>query len=227
MVPLAVGRVDERPGGALIGWSTFVLVFAALQYAGRFATDDRPSDLAYRWETSIAAFVSSAIVLGIAILLAHRRGFREAFALRRPRSWRTAFLISGAIIIAMLVVSTALAPVLDPEEEQGLVPSSWDPDRIPQFGAFAIAVTVVAPIVEELMFRGIGYTLLEPLGERIAIIGVGLAFGLVHGLVEGFVIIVAFGTGLAYLRSRTRSIYPCMLLHSAFNATALILGLAT
>jgi uncharacterized protein len=227
VVALAVGRVEERVSGALAGWIAFVLVFASLQYAGRLASGDQPADLAYRWETSIAAFVSSAIVLGIAILLAYRRGLRETFALRPPRSWRTALLISGAIILVMLAVSVALSPVLDPEEEQGLIPTTWDPDRIPQFGAFALAVTVVAPIVEELMFRGVGYTLLEPLGERVAIVLVGLAFGLVHGLFEGFLIIFAFGTALAYLRSRTGSIYPCVLLHSVFNGTALVLGLTT
>jgi membrane protease YdiL (CAAX protease family) len=227
MVALAVGRVAHPAGGALIGWLAFVVVFAALQYAGRLTAEDRPADLAYRWETSVVAFVSSAIVLGIAVALAYRRGLRETFALRRPRSWLTALLISGAIIVAMLVVSFALSPLLDPEQEQGLVPTTWDSSRAAQFGAFALAVTVVAPVVEELMFRGVGYTLLEPFGERVAVVGVGIAFALVHGLIEGFVIIAAFGIGLAYLRSRTRSIYPCVLLHGAFNATALLLGLVT
>jgi membrane protease YdiL (CAAX protease family) len=227
VVALAVGRVAQRASGALVGWVAFVVVFASLQYAGRFAAEDRPDDLAYRWETSIAAFVSSVIVLGIALALAYRHGFRQAFALRRPRSWRAALLVSGAIIVAMLVVSFALSPLLDPEEEQGLVPTTWDSSRAAPFAAFAIAVTIVAPIVEELMFRGIGYTLLEPFGERFAIVAVGVAFGLVHGLVDGFVIVVAFGIGLAYLRSRTQSIYPCILLHAAFNGTALSIGLTT
>jgi membrane protease YdiL (CAAX protease family) len=227
VVAVAVGRVEARASGALLGWSAFVLVFAALQYAGRLASDEQPDDLAYRWETSVAALVSAGIVLAIAVLLAYRRGLRATFALRPPTSWRTALLTSGWIIAAMVVLSTALSPVLDPEEEQGLVPTSWDPDRIPQFVAFVIAVTVVGPVVEELMFRGVGFTLLQPFGEWFAIIVVGIAFGLVHGLFEGFVIITAFGIGLAYLRSRTQSIYPCMLLHSVFNATALILGLVT
>lgn len=227
MVTVAVGRVAERASGALVGWLAFVVVFGSLQYAGRLTAEDRPDDLAYRWETSVAAFFSSALVLGIAVALAYRRGLREAFALRRPRSWRTALLASGAIIVAMLIVSTALSPLLDPEEEQGLVPTTWDSTRAAQFGAFAIAVTVVAPVVEELMFRGVGYTLLEPFGQRFAIVGVGLAFALVHGLIEGFVIIAAFGIALAYLRSRTQSVYPCIVLHFAFNATALLLGLTT
>jgi membrane protease YdiL (CAAX protease family) len=36
-----------------------------------------------------------------------------------------------------------------------------------------------------------------------------------------------FGIGLAYLRSRTDSIYPCMLLHASFNAFGLIVGIAS
>jgi membrane protease YdiL (CAAX protease family) len=227
VVAVAVGRVDERGSGALVGWSAFVLVFAALQYAGRLTSGDRPDDLAYRWETSVAAYLSAGIVLGIAVLIAYRRGLRQTFALRQPNSWRTALLISGAIIVVMIVVSTALSAVVDPEEEQGLVPTSWDPDRLPQFGAFVLAVTVVAPIVEELMFRGVGFTLLQPFGEWFAIVVVGIAFALVHGLFEGFVIIAAFGMGLAYLRSRTQSVYPCVLLHAGFNAIALVFGLVT
>ena len=42
--------------------------------------------------------------------------------------------------------------------------------------------------------------------------------------VPGFTL---FGLGLAYLRSRTESLYPCVLLHSGFNAAALVLSLTT
>ena len=56
---------------------------------------------------------------------------------------------------------------------------------------------------------------------------VGLAFALIHGLVEGFPIIATFGIGLTYLRAKTGSIYPCILLHAAFNGAALALGVAT
>jgi len=56
---------------------------------------------------------------------------------------------------------------------------------------------------------------------------VGLAFALVHGLIGGFPPLLVFGVGLAYLRSRTDSIYPCMLLHASFNAFGLIVGIAS
>jgi membrane protease YdiL (CAAX protease family) len=82
-------------------------------------------------------------------------------------------------------------------------------------------IAAVAPFVEELTFRGLGYSLLVPFGRWFAIIVVGLSFGLAHGLVQAFPFLAAFGAGLAYLRSRADSVYPGMIVHGLFNATAL------
>jgi membrane protease YdiL (CAAX protease family) len=95
------------------------------------------------------------------------------------------------------------------------------------FVANFIVVAVVAPIVEELTFRGAGYSLLERWGRWFAIVAVGLLFGLAHGLIEALPILAVFGCALAWLRSRTRSVYPGMLVHAAFNAIALIVAVST
>jgi membrane protease YdiL (CAAX protease family) len=213
--------------GRLLGWLLFVVVFSALNYSARFLlTDDEDrAEVAYQYSTSVATLVQYAFVLGILFLLVRRR--RELLALRRPSSWGAAAGISVTIIIGLIAVSAALSPFVDPEEEQGLIPSRWDSSRIAQFVLFAAVVTLVAPIVEELMFRGAGYGLLEPFGRWKAIVVVGVAFGLIHGLIEGFPVITAFGLGLSYLRSRTGSVYPCVMLHSSFNGAALALGLTT
>ena len=213
--------------GRLIGWASFVLIFATLNYAARFLgpDDSGNTEVAYEYGTSIAAVIQYAVVFGIVLLLA--RGQRELLALRRPTSWLAVLGFSTAIIFLMLVLTAALSPVTNPEQEQGLVPSHWDSHRVAQFALFAFVVTVVGPVVEELMFRGVGYGLLEVYGRWTAILVVGVAFGLVHGLVEGLPIIMAFGLGLAFLRARTSSTYPCMILHAVFNASALALGVAT
>jgi membrane protease YdiL (CAAX protease family) len=223
VVALAVGRLNGR----LLGWLLFVAVFSALNYGARFllADDEDRPEVAYQYSTSIATLVQYAFVLGILYLIVRHR--YELLALRRPRSWAAAAGISATIVIGLLVLSAALAPFVDPEEEQGLIPSYWDSSRIVQFALFAAVVTLVAPTVEELMFRGAGYSLLEPFGRWKAIVIVGVAFGLIHGLVEGFPVITAFGLGLTYLRSRTGSVYPCILLHSFFNGAALAFGLTT
>ncbi len=83
---------------------------------------------------------------------------------------------------------------------------------------------MIGPIVEELTFRGLGFFLLEPYGQTAAILVIGLTFGLWHGLIEALPLLVVFGTGLAFLRSRTESIYPGMILHATFNGAALLLA---
>jgi membrane protease YdiL (CAAX protease family) len=222
-----MGRVDQRTSGALIGWFAFATIFSLLNYSARFSGPEPPKDVAYRWESSIAALVQYALILAIVLLIARGRNKREFFALRRPISWGRATAISIAVIVGIFIMAQALAPFVDPEAEQGLTPTYWDADRIAQFAAYAVAVTIVGPIVEELVFRGAGFRLLEPFGRWTAIVVVGVTFGLVHGLLEGLPIITAFGLGLAYLRSRTHSLYPCVLLHSAFNAVALAIGVTT
>jgi hypothetical protein len=107
------------------------------------------------------------------------------------------------------------------------VPKNWEPNHAGAFVANFIVIGMLAPIVEELTFRGLGYRLLEPFGRWTAIILVGLAFGLAHGLVDALPILAFFGAGLAYLRSRTGSVYPSILVHATFNSIVLIVAVAT
>ena len=220
MGTLAVGR--------LVAWFAFVAAFAALAYGERFsgATEDS-SKIAYEYSSSIAAVIGYALTLGIMLWIARGTRLRAAFALRRPRSWRQVVRISALVLLAVIVVNAAVAQFGNADKEQGLTPSSWNSHRVAQFAAFAFVVAVVGPLVEELTFRGVGFSLLERYGQTVAIVVVGLAFGLIHGLLLGFPIVAVFGIGLAYLRSRTGSIYPCVVLHAFFNGVALALSVAT
>jgi membrane protease YdiL (CAAX protease family) len=131
-----------------------------------------------------------------------------------------------AIAIGMTVLTVALDPVLHPGREQGVTPDVWRPDRAAEYVANGLVICIVAPIVEELTFRGLGFSLLVRFGKWTAIILVGVAFALAHGLVEAFPFLAAFGAGLAYLRSRVDSVYPGMIVHGLFNATALTLAVS-
>ena len=200
---------------------------STVAYASQLAGGPPPEDVAYRWESSIFGAVQYAILLGIVLLLT--RGFdrREFLALRRPKSWMRAEGISGIVIITVFAVTAVVAQFGNADEEQGLIPDRFDSSRAAQFAGYAAVVVIVAPIVEELLFRGVGYGLLERFGPNRAAVLVGLAFAAVHGLLIGFPVIATFGIGLAFLRARTDSIYPCILLHSAFNAFGLAVGIAT
>lgn len=211
----------------LVLWSGFVLAFTTLSYTLRLTEGKPPKDLLYKWSTVVGNLVQfaiiAAIVYGIAGLTHDRR---RALALRRPTSWATAARIGVGIGIGIFVLSLILTPVLEPGREQGVTPDTWQPDHLAAYIANGIVIAVVAPIVEELTFRGLGYSLLARYGHWAAIFGTGLAFALAHGLVNAFPLLAAFGVGLAYLRSRVDSVYPGMIVHGLFNATALIVAVA-
>jgi membrane protease YdiL (CAAX protease family) len=65
--------------------------------------------------------------------------------------------------------------------------------------------------------------LLRFLGRWPSILLVGFAFGIAHGLLEALLVLVPFGIALAWLRDRTNSVFPGMLVHAFFNAAALVL----
>jgi membrane protease YdiL (CAAX protease family) len=203
-------------------WSGFVIVFATLSYTLRFTSGKPPKDLLYKWSTVVGNLIQFAIIAAIVYGIAGVAGERRrVLALRRPTSWRTAALIALGIGIGMFALTTLLGPLLHPDREQGITPDTWEPKHLAAYIANGVVIAVVAPIIEELTFRGLGYSLLARYGRWTAIIGVGLAFGLAHGLVQAFPFLAAFGIGLAYLRSRVDSVYPGMIVHGLFNAIAL------
>ena len=220
-------RVVPQPAPwRLVAWLMFVLVLTALSYASRLGGEDPPEDLAYRWSSSFAAVVQYALMLGILLLIARGLPLRETFALRRPASWPRALGYTAAALAAIWLASAALAPFLDANEEQGLVPDEWDSSRFGAFAAFFVAVAVVAPIVEELTYRGLGFSLLAPYGTAVAVAVTGVLFGVAHGLLVALPILVFFGLAVGVLRARTESVYPSMILHGAFNGVALVVSVA-
>jgi membrane protease YdiL (CAAX protease family) len=211
----------------IAAWTAVVLFLSIVAYIAQFTTGEPPEDVAYRWSSSIGGVIEYGLLLGVILLLTRGLDRPRFLGFRPPASWWRALGIAVLVVLAVLAAGAAVAPFGDPGREQGLVPPDWNSHRIAQFTAFAIIVALVGPIVEELLFRGVGYGLLEPFGRGRAIIVVGIAFALIHGLVAGFPVIAAFGIGITYLRSRTGSILPCIALHACYNGLGLALGVAT
>ena len=211
--------------GRLIGWASMVGVLTAIAYASRANGGKPPRDFVYQYSAVVGGVVQYGIIL--AIVLAIARPDWRLLALRRPSSIRTALSTAAVVLGAVFFVEYLVGLYSDPGKEQGLTPDSWDSSRALPFVLNFAVLVVVAPAVEELTFRGLGYSLLEPLGRVAAVLWVGIAFGLAHGLVEGLPILIVFGAGLALIRARTDSVYPGMVVHAAFNAIALIASVTT
>lgn len=213
--------VEPRRTGRLVAWLAFVLAIAALGYAGQAGDSELPDDFVYRYSAAILGLVQFALFLGVLLLIALGLPKRELFGLQHPASWPRALKYVLAGLGVIWAVSLALSPFLDAGEEQGIVPEDWDPDRVGAFLAFGAVATFVAPVVEEMTFRGLGYSLLSPYGKWVAIFGTGILFGAWHGLIVALPVLAGFGVVLAWLRYTTGSVYPPMILHAIFNGIAI------
>jgi uncharacterized protein len=211
----------------LAAWTSLVLVIAGLNYSARFTSSSSSSanggrDDVYSWSAFAGGLIVYAVWFGIVLAIALDR--HDLLALRRPRSWgRATGLCVGAIaaIYAVSAIVSVLPLPQSPSHEQGIAPTHWEPQYAGAFAANVVLFTVVAPLVEELMFRGLGQSLLRFLGRWPSILVVGVAFGATHGLLEALLILVPFGVALAVVRDRTDSVYPGMAVHALFNGAAL------
>jgi membrane protease YdiL (CAAX protease family) len=210
----------------LAGWLVLVSALAVGNYAARFEGGNPPKNVLYHWDNVVGGTIQFLVILGIALYIA--RGAPELLALRRPRNWTRALGSAFVVLVGVYVLSAILGPILHPGREQGLTPDHWDSSRAAPFFANAALICLLAPFVEEITFRGVGFGLLAArFGPEPAIVGSAVLFGLAHGLVEALPLLVAFGIGLAWLRERQGSTIPGMILHGTFNAIALAASLLT
>lgn len=86
-----------------------------------------------------------------------------------------------------------------------------------------LAVAILVPIAEEAFFRGPLFRwLFASLGAAGAIALTSVCFTLSHAETRTFPALGVVALTLGWLRHRSGSLWPCVLLHGAFNATTLL-----
>jgi membrane protease YdiL (CAAX protease family) len=220
--------------GRLVAWCVLVGALAASNYVVRFtgvgggSGSDR-SDTLYSYSSAVSGLVFYGIFFIFVYAIA-AVDVRELFALRGPESWHEAAALCLAVLVGIYVWSglVALLPLpQSPGDEQGLTPKHWEPEHLWAYLANFAVIAIVAPVIEELTFRGVGFALLRRFGLPVTIGVVGVTFGLAHGAVEGLLVFVPLGAALTYVRARTDSVYPGMIVHGVFNGIALLYVLTT
>jgi len=84
---------------------------------------------------------------------------------------------------------------------------------------FGFTAIVLAPIVEEILFRGILYPLVKELGYPVlALSGTSLLFAAIHGSLLTFVPLTFFAMALVLLYEKTDTLLAPIASHSLFNA---------
>ena len=123
-------------------------------------------------------------------------------------------------VVVLMASSVVLEPLLMlfPKEEYQNVT-----DMVGLGGWAILSVVVCAPILEEILFRGLIFeSCRERFGSGVAVLVSALLFGLVHGvpvqIINAFVVGLIFG----YIYLRTGSLLSVILLHVVNNGIAYI-----
>lgn len=135
------------------------------------------------------------------------------------------------IVMAVLIlpVSNLLFPEGQPPQEIADIVAQADTVLLGL--GLVLAAVVLAPVTEELMYRGVLLRALEPRGKRFALVVSSIVFSLVHALgldMERFWQSAAvvlpplfiLGLLLAWLTQRSGRLGPAILLHSGWNMLA-------
>jgi membrane protease YdiL (CAAX protease family) len=127
----------------------------------------------------------------------------------------------GATLLAY--VATTVLKAVGFTEDKGIldtVLNRGDPTVI------LLAFILVAPVAEELFFRGVVYNAWErEWGPMVAVLGSSALFAVIHTSLFSLAPIFALGVTLAMLFRSTRSLPATMAMHAAFNAISVALAL--
>lgn len=91
------------------------------------------------------------------------------------------------------------------------------------FISFVLAAVVIAPVLEEFLFRGFLYPVLrQRIGMHAAVIGNSLLFALVHANLAGFLGLFVLSCGLTLSYEFSKSIWTPILIHGLFNLISVV-----
>jgi uncharacterized protein len=177
----------------------------------------------------IANTVIQDIVFVLVAVLLARMGGRVVrawqFGLRPPRLRRLwTVLLPFALLLAFVVFSVIWAGLLHESTKEKLLEQLGANEGTTLLLLSAALTCVVAPVCEEILFRGFIFTALRNWkGTWPAAIITGLLFGGVHvgsAPVIDLVPLAFLGFGLCLLYRITGSLYPCIAAHSLNNSIA-------
>lgn len=175
----------------------------------------------------VFSFHGVGLVLVNVFLRQHGVGWKEAFGFGEPRLGRTVFLalMVGVVMLpiswSLMGLSSMLLQFLQmPVEQQQAVQvlqSARDNARTLVY--HAVAAILIAPFVEELVFRGILYPAIKQRGyHKLALWGTSMFFAVIHGNLMIFVPLTVLAIFLTFLYETTNNLLAPVITHSFFNA---------
>ena len=199
-----------------------VLFGAALQAALAGGDEEAIYDSIRDVDVTVLALISGLLTIAVvlAFYLIRRKKLSEALWLRPVPA---PVLLTGASLAPALYFVVVIVLSVLPEawtESYGEASSGIATNSV----LGVVSVAVVAPIVEEFIFRGLVMTRLSRvMSGWLAVLLSAAVFGLCHGELVWFCYAFVLGAFFGFLDLRAGSILPSILGHMTFNAIGQIM----
>jgi uncharacterized protein len=175
--------------------------------------------------TALAILVSTPVALGLVWLLARVRGLPASQVLALGKPTRQQALLWTGAVAGLLVATELLSQLLDRPAVPDFVKGLWTTTEGPFVPLLLLAVAILAPIFEEIFFRGFVF---HGLGAGwMAIVVSTVLFTAVHaGQYDAFDLgwVAALSVVLGLARKYSGSTRLTIGLHVAVNALALAMA---
>ena len=208
---------------AVVGIYLLATVATSVVMAIVAAVSGGAESLAERMSSGPMSALSYALsmaltIVGVLIYRKLRRGKGKMFRLSM-RGFNPMLILWGFVLV--LITGIVIEPVLN------LFPESFH-KLLKQMGSnggwSVLMLAVLAPVLEEILFRGI---LLEAVREKYssgrAIVVSALMFGVIHIIPQQVVNAFVIGLILGFIYVRTDSLWPVIIIHALNNAMAYVI----
>lgn len=169
-----------------------------------------------------SVIISALLTIGVLwlIFVCRKKKFAQEISLRKMNPAAIAPLVLLGLslnVVTGLVLSLVPEEWMSAYEESSSMVTSGNPV------VMVLATVIMAPVIEEIIFRGLAYTRMKKgMPTAVAVILSSALFGVAHGQWVWMLYAFVFGLMLVWVFEHTKSLLANILLHLSYNGCAML-----
>lgn len=208
-------------GVAMFAASLFFQIILMLLFSALGIPIYSKNDAAFYWMNAV--LVPLATLMPGLVYLRIRKPSLQSMVRFENKSVLNAILAVFAGLSICLLMNLPASVIQGLFESTGYDPGSYEPAAFypESTWIYLLAVVILAPVIEEFVFRGIIFASLEKFGAGFAIVASALVFGMAHITPGSFIFATGAGLVFGFVYYKTRNLWVAVAIHFVNNLLAM------